>query len=238
MPVRRRAAGAGRLGPVQVPDCPFLVVQAEALSAVSALRDRCVEAVVTDPPWNRGKPYGACDDDRPADTYQTWLATVLAQCARVSRGPMAVFLGAENGRQLETLLEMSGLQCLSLLHWQRSRGVHETVVVLGPTGTARLRETALRTASAVLSTAGEPEECFGHPCPKPVRAVESLVALVAPRGGTILDPFMGVGSTLLAAHARGCPAIGMEREDRFCRAAHRRMTEFRGRGGGAVPPTR
>jgi site-specific DNA-methyltransferase (adenine-specific) len=76
-------------------------------------------------------------------------------------------------------------------------------------------------APVALAHAPEPVQTFGHPFPKPVRAVE---ALVAPPGGTVLDPFMGVGSTLLAARRRGCPVIGMELEERFCRRARQRLT--------------
>ena len=187
-----------------------------------------MDAVVTDPPWNRGKDYGTTDDARAEDAYLPWLAEVLRHCVRVSRGPVAVFLGRENGERLPTLLRRSTARpsprCLARLHWQRSPGVLEDVAVLAGSSAGGLRRDLLCRAEVALADSPEPAETFGHPCPKPVAAVQGLLAVVLPTGGTVLDPFMGVGSTLLAARHLGCPAIGMELEERFCSSALHRLT--------------
>jgi site-specific DNA-methyltransferase (adenine-specific) len=44
-----------------------------------------------------------------------------------------------------------------------------------------------------------------------------LVRMVTPKGGVVLDPFSGSGSTALAALAENCRAIVIEREARFAR---------------------
>ncbi len=55
-----------------------------------------------------------------------------------------------------------------------------------------------------------------HPTVKPVDLMRYLVRLVCPMGAVVLDPFAGSGTTLQAAQAEGCPAIGIEREAAYC----------------------
>jgi len=55
-----------------------------------------------------------------------------------------------------------------------------------------------------------------HPTVKPVDLMRYLVRLVCPIGGVVLDPFSGSGTTLAAAQAEGCLAIGVEREAAYC----------------------
>jgi site-specific DNA-methyltransferase (adenine-specific) len=51
-----------------------------------------------------------------------------------------------------------------------------------------------------------------HPTVKPIGLMRYLVRLVTPAGGTVLDPFAGSGTTLVAAQIEGCRWIGMELE--------------------------
>lgn len=52
-----------------------------------------------------------------------------------------------------------------------------------------------------------------HPTVKPVDLMRHLCKLVTPRGGAVLDPFAGSGTTLVAAEIEGFRAVGSERED-------------------------
>ncbi len=61
----------------------------------------------------------------------------------------------------------------------------------------------------------------GHPTSKPLELMGLLVGKCPP--GTILDPFMGSGTTLRAAKDLSRKAIGIEIEERYCEIAARRM---------------
>jgi site-specific DNA-methyltransferase (adenine-specific) len=65
----------------------------------------------------------------------------------------------------------------------------------------------------------------GHPCPKPISWMRWAVALASRPGETILDPFMGSGTTLRAAFDLGRRAIGIEIEERYCEIAARRLEQ-------------
>ena len=62
-----------------------------------------------------------------------------------------------------------------------------------------------------------------HPCPKPIALMRELVLLFTDPGETILDPFMGSGTTLVAAKQLGRQAIGIEIEEKYCRIAVERL---------------
>ena len=63
----------------------------------------------------------------------------------------------------------------------------------------------------------------GHPCPKPIRLMEWLVRKASQPGWTVLDPFVGCGTTLRAAKNMGRKAIGIELDERYCEIAAERM---------------
>jgi site-specific DNA-methyltransferase (adenine-specific) len=62
-----------------------------------------------------------------------------------------------------------------------------------------------------------------HPTVKPVDLMRHLVRLVTPTGGTVLDPFLGSGTTGLAAEMEGFEWIGIEREAEYVAIAEARL---------------
>jgi len=62
-----------------------------------------------------------------------------------------------------------------------------------------------------------------HPTIKPTALMRYLSRLITPPGGTILDPFMGSGSTGKAAALEGFSFIGIELSEEYCEIARRRI---------------
>ena len=70
--------------------------------------------------------------------------------------------------------------------------------------------------------------CHGyarHPTQKPVGILAPLIEYSTRPRDTVLDPFMGSGSTLEACRMLGRRAIGIEREERYCRIAADRLRQ-------------
>ena len=65
---------------------------------------------------------------------------------------------------------------------------------------------------------------YGHPTEKPIRLFLWCIEL-AERAATVLDPFMGSGTTLVAAKQLGRKAIGIEIEEKYCEIAVKRLAQ-------------
>jgi DNA modification methylase len=63
-----------------------------------------------------------------------------------------------------------------------------------------------------------------HPTEKPVPVMQWLIEALCPAGGLVLDPFMGSGTTLVAAKLLGRRAIGIELDATHCQTAVDRLT--------------
>lgn len=63
-----------------------------------------------------------------------------------------------------------------------------------------------------------------HPTQKPLALMRWCLSLV-PEAQTVLDPFMGSGTTLVAARLEGRKAIGIEISERYCEAAANRLAQ-------------
>lgn len=67
-----------------------------------------------------------------------------------------------------------------------------------------------------------------HPTVKSTSLMAYLIRLVTPPGGTVLDPFMGSGSTGVAAIEEGMDFVGIEREVEYFEIAQMRLGKAHG----------
>lgn len=64
-----------------------------------------------------------------------------------------------------------------------------------------------------------------HPTEKPITLMSQIIQLIFDDCQTVLDPFMGSGTTLRAAKDLGRKAIGIELEEKYCEIAAKRMKQ-------------
>jgi DNA modification methylase len=108
-------------------------------------------------------------------------------------------------------------------HYRRS---YETVLVAERPGAAcRWFDETDRVENIIRHIRKQIPQSTDHPTPKPVALARHFINLHTQPGDLVLDPFMGGGSTLLAAKSAGRRAVGVELEEPFCEMTAKRLQQ-------------
>jgi site-specific DNA-methyltransferase (adenine-specific) len=195
----------------------------DCLALLSALPDACVDAVITDPPYNVGFEYRGTNDRRI--NYEPWCAAWLAECRRVVAGPIAVSCGTKNMAMWCRIREPHWVLC-----WWKPACMGNSPVGACNWEPVLLYGKSHRCESCdVVRAPIKPSELLrGHPCPKPLAWALGLTEALTLSGQTVLDPFVGSGTTGVACLRTGRRFIGFDVEPAYCDLARQRL--------GAAPP--
>jgi DNA modification methylase len=169
-----------------------------------------VDAVVTDPPYGVGLEYASHDDS----VLVEWLALARAMASVVAFSP-----GVSNFTLFPkpewTLAwwkpNSMGRVCVGFNTW-------EPVLVYGKASGKKAHDSFVVSVAPQIDTGG-------HPCPKPIGWAEQVIERVAADCSSILDPFMGSGTTGIAALKLGHKFIGVEIDPTYFDIACRRIEE-------------
>lgn len=161
------------------------------------------------------------------------LIAIAAECARVSRRWVLVFSDVETTGKWRDALTAAGLRYARTGAWVKPDAMpqmsgdrpgtgFEPVTICHAQGRMRWNGGG-RVAVWTYGTAkiNRPD----HPCPKPEPLMLHLMTDFTDEGETVLDPFMGSGTTLFAAKRIGRCAIGIERQEKYCEIAAKRLAQ-------------
>jgi len=178
--------------------------------------------------------YGVHADAMPPADYEAWQRVILAECWRLLTPDGAIFYNhkprVQGGELWTPLMVNPGLPVRQIIIWARAGGInfspsfyvptHEWIVVFARPA-FRLRT---KGASGVGDVWSVPQEANpDHPAPFP----EALprMALTTTKTRHVIDPFMGSGTTLVAAKRLGRKATGIEINERYCEVAARKLQQ-------------
>lgn len=207
-----------------------------------------VDVTVTSPPYNtltdKTMPGGMHNgnswlvksangyfDSRPEQEYQTWIVEIFSMCSVITRGLLWL-------NHKIRYRDKTGIHPVRLFPWPLyceviwDRGVsmalnakkfspsHEGMWAFGKPHYWNDKNNSLMSVWRIA-----PQIDDEHPCPFPIKLVRPIIESSCPPDGIILDPFMGSGTTGVAAVKLGRRFIGIEIEPKYYKIAKRRITE-------------
>ena len=216
------------------------------------MRPGSVKVVITSPPYNiknstgnglknanGGKwpraalmsGYSGHDDCMPHEEYVAWQRQCLAAMMRLLRPDGAIFYN-HKWRVQKGLLQdradiVAGFPVRQVLIWERSGGINFNagyflpnyeVIYLIANSKFRLapKANAVGCVWRIRQESDNP-----HPAPFPVELAARCIESV--RAGPVLDPFLGSGTTAIAAEQAGLEWIGIEKSPKYVEMAKERL---------------
>lgn len=177
--------------------------------------------------------YDEHGDAMPVVEYEAWQTSVLRYCWSTLSDTGAIFYNHKPRPQGSKLwhprkLVPDNMPIRQEIIWKRAGGInfapthylptYEVILVIAKGGW-RLKS---KGASGIGDVWDVPQETGSdHPCPFPLALPERAIETAGP--SLVLDPFMGSGTSLLAAKRAGVKAIGIEKSERYCEMAAERL---------------
>jgi len=182
--------------------------------------------------------YDQHEDAMPHDEYVNWQRKCLKAMMRVLRPDGAIFYNhkwrVQNGLLQDRADIVEGFPVRQILIWERAGGINFNpgyflpnyeVIYLIANPDFRLAPKA----NAVGCVWRIPQESDNpHPAPFPVELASRCIESVGT--GPVLDPFMGSGSTAIAAETAEVEWIGIEKSPEYVAMARERIARTMGRG--------
>lgn len=217
----------------------------DCLDIMKTLPDNSVDIVVTDPPYviattggglatnGKVKQWAEHHLDSMRDGFST---IVLDELCRVMKKINCYFFCSQ--KQILPLLKyfVDGKKCnWNILSWHKSNPVPacgnkyltdtEFILFFREKGVRIMGEFATKRTYYVTLSNKRDKKLYGHPTVKPIEIVKNLVINSSKDGDTILDPFMGSGTTGVAVKevGGGRSFIGIELDKEYYEIAKKRI---------------
>ncbi|TXH56679.1 MAG: site-specific DNA-methyltransferase [Desulfurellales bacterium] len=197
----------------------------DCLEAMRQMPDKAFDLCLTDPPYNVGIDYNGQNDKR--SDYREWCVQWFAEASRVSRcvvfTPGVVNLAdwIQFARPFAIMSWFKPNQCSpSIL---RGFNVWEPILVYGENKYQIPQDGILESITMQRNAAF-------HPCPKSLRTWAKLLRWFARPGDTVLDIFLGSGTTRIAAWDLGFDFTGYELDPDYFREGNERFERHRAQG--------
>jgi len=198
------------------------IYQCDSLIVMPALRP---DVIVTDPPYginetneknlSRGglakpKDYGHYSWDKKR------IEPVYFEMMKYISRNQVVFGGNYYGNVLGN--------CSAYIVWDKNNGANDFAdCELAWTNYKRATRKLKYTWNGMLQENMKEKEIRQHPTQKPLKVMEWIIENYTEPTSLILDPFMGGGTTLVAARRLGRKAIGIEINEKYCQIAIKRI---------------
>ena len=227
----------------------IVIYLGDCVEVVRQLQPGSVSSIITDPPFSSGARMDAgktvrggmqrgakwdtewfSHDNMATHGFLYLMRLLGVELLRVvDRGGSGhFFIDWRMYPNLYGALEASGWLVKNLVVWDKGhfgmgatyRNQHELIIYAEKQGETTFNDRGIGNVITASRATGAL-----HPTEKPVELIATLIGVVTNEGDTILDPFMGSGTTLRAAKDLGRKCIGIEIEEKYCEIAAKRLQQ-------------
>jgi site-specific DNA-methyltransferase (adenine-specific) len=202
----------------------------DCLSILPTLADGSADVVVVDPPYGLGFPYNSYDDTR--ENLVRLITGFMPEALRIARKRVVVLCGPTQ-IGLYPPPKWVGAVTWNTTGSHGKYGFNQWTPVLlygdDVAGFARVNG-VLKSDTIHINGGGgvgfmRSKEEKAHTCPKPLNVMRQIICRYTEPDATILDPFMGSGSTGVAALMEGRSFIGIELDAIYLDIARTRIEQ-------------
>lgn len=209
------------------------LILGDCFKVMPTLADNSVDCVITDPPYSEKTHKGARTSiDKTLVTFDSFsphdLRVILTECGRVCRRWVVATIDWRHMLDLEEK-PPPGLKFIRFGVWIKPNGAPQFTGDRPGTGWEALCFMHKDGVKLRWNGGGFPAVIIEnkmnhlHPTGKPTKLLSWLVKMFTDKAETILDPFMGGGSTGVAAIQSGRRFIGIEKDKKYFAEAKRRI---------------
>lgn len=223
----------------------------DSLAILPTLASESVDAVITDPPYSSGGMSLSARQADPATKYQQtgtkktyppmlgdnrdqrsfifWATLWLSECLRIARtgSPLLVFTDWRQLPAMTDAVQAAGWMWRGIVVWHKSSARpmigefrrDSEFIIYGCKG--KLRKQTNRCLPGVFNYSVNTAQKI-HITSKPLPLLQEFMAITPPEG-TVLDPFLGGGTTAVAAKLNGRKSIGIELSPEYIALAVQRI---------------
>jgi len=229
------------------------IICGDCLEVMKKMPDECLDLVVTSPPYNlairktfgntqkwKGKTnnsklqsagYDKHNDYMSEEEYVIWQQNVLKECLRLIKNDGAILYNTrwrvQNKLFQQRMEIVEGLPLRQIIIWAKSGGVNFAETHLLPTYEViyLITKPGFKLAKGTNKYGDvwriHQETKSWHPAPFPLELAKRCCELTP--GKLIMDPFVGSGTTALAAKQLGKNYIGIDVSESYCQKARERI---------------
>jgi len=216
-----------------------MIINGDCVVELKTIPDDSVDMVLTDPPFNVGLEYNSVDDSMPDEHYRDWCIQWLTELKRVLKpGHVAiVFTGDAKSYWLFDAIYKSGFVFNHWIKWikMNSQGNLPGTAFLNKVELAFLCSKDKLNRSIInrkemnadyiicnnmnIKSKGS----WGHIAQRPLELYAKLIKGFTQEGDTVLDPFLGSGTTAEASLLLNRKCIGIEIDETYYKKIVKRI---------------
>lgn len=209
------------------------VILGDCLEIMREMPDGSVDVIITDPPYNainRTTGNLRVIDKGLADSTPIDIPSLSKEFWRITRGSVYTWCSDEQYTDWVNAFKSLGATT-RICAWLKTNpspmnGEKFWLSALELCVFARKSHATFNRFCKPPLWKGPSERVSGFPCPKPLWLMEELISASSNEGDTILDPFMGSGTTMVACERTGRNGIGIELNKDYFEIAQKRLSQL------------